>query len=71
MDALSIDSQLLSGHSVAVKLYHDAPDFTEAQPLLEASLDLTPKGPSTSGRMAGSRADWHAATAHVSFNTWL
>ncbi len=66
IEVLSIDSQLLSGHSVAAKLYHDTPDLTEAQPVLETTLDLTGQGPSTSDRMAGSKADWHRGTAQVS-----
>jgi hypothetical protein len=70
IEVLSIDPQLLSGYSVAAKLYHDSPDLTEAQPVLETTLDLTGQGPSTSDRMAGSKADWHRGTAQVSHPSW-
>ncbi|KAA6422205.1 MAG: hydrolyzing O-glycosyl compounds [Trebouxia sp. A1-2] len=68
IEVLSIDPQLLSGHSVAAKLYHDTPDLTEAQPVLETTLDLTGQGPSTSDRMAGSKADWHRGAAQGSWS---
>jgi len=70
IEVLSIDPQLLSGHSVAAKLYHDTPDLTEAQPVLETTLDLTGQGPSTSDRMAGSKADWYRGAAQVSHPSW-
>ena len=66
VEALSIDPQLLIGYCVAAKLYHDMSDLTEAQPILEATLDLVGQGPSTSDRMAGSKADWHTGSAQVS-----
>ena len=71
IEVLCIDPQLLSGHSVAAKLYHDTPDLTEAQPVLETTLDLTGQGPSTSDRMAGSKAHWHRGTAQVSHPSCL
>lgn len=66
VEALSIDPQLLSGYCVAAKLYHDMSDLTEAQPVLEATLDLVGQGPITSDRMAGSKVDWHTGSAQVS-----
>lgn len=65
MEALSVDPQLLSGHAIAAKLYHDSPDLSDAQPVLESTLDLVGQGPCTSDRMAGSQADWHTGTAKV------
>lgn len=65
VEARSLDPQLLSGHSVAAKLYHDSPDLSDAQPVLESTLDLVGQGPDTSDRMAGSQADWHTGTAKV------
>ena len=66
VEALSIDPQLLSRYCVAAKLYHDMSDLTEAQPVLEATLDLVGQGPNTSDRMAGSKADWYTGSAQVS-----
>lgn len=65
METQSIDPKLLSGHSLAVKLYRDLPEFAEAQPLLEATMDVVAQEVSSSERMTGSRADWHAGSAQV------
>ena len=65
VEACSLDPQLLSGHAIAAKLYHDSPDLSEAQPILEATLDLVGQGPDASDRMAGSQADWHTGAAKV------
>lgn len=65
MEACSLDPQLLSGHAIAAKLYHDSPDLSDAQPVLESTLDLVGQGPDTSDRMAGSQADWHTGAAKV------
>ena len=63
LEARSLDPQLLSGHAIAAKLYHDSPDLSNAQPVLESTLDLVGQGPDTSDRMAGSQADWHIGAA--------
>ena len=65
VEARSLDPQLLSGHAIAAKLYHDSPDLSDAQPVLESTLDLVGQGPDTSDRMAGSQADWHTGAAKV------
>lgn len=65
VEARSLDPQLLSGHAIAAKLYHDSPDLSDAQPVLETTLDLEGQGPDTSDRMAGSQADWHTGAAKV------
>ena len=65
VEARSLDPELLSGHAIAAKLYHDSPDLSDAQPVLESTLDLVGQGPDTSNRMAGSPADWHTGAAKV------
>jgi len=68
VEALSIDPELMKGYTIAAKLYHDSPNLTDAEPILEASLDVTVQGASTSDRMAGSKADWHRGTSQVGQN---
>ena len=65
VEARSLDPQLLRGHAITAKLYHDSPDLSDAQPVLESTLDLVGQGPDTSDRMAGSQVDWHTGAAKV------
>lgn len=64
-EVLGLDPDLLKQHRLEAKLYRDAPDFTNAQPVVHGTLDLTITKTSTADRMNGSNADWHQATAQV------
>ncbi|KAL3153868.1 hypothetical protein ABBQ32_013441 [Trebouxia sp. C0010 RCD-2024] len=71
VEAHSLDPQLLSRHAIVAKLYHDSPDLSNAEPVVEGSLDLVGQGLDTSDRMAGSEADWHTGAAKGSWDMML